>query len=47
MIVAYERKAYIYEPRNVRITFDRNIRASNQIELFGNKNCIYDNLRCS
>lgn len=45
VIVAYERKAYIYEPGNVRITFDRNIRASNQIELFGNSKITYDNLR--
>lgn len=45
VIVAYERKAYIYEPGNVRITFDRNIRASNQVELFGNAKITYDNLR--
>lgn len=45
VIVAYERKAYIYEPGNVRITFDRNIRASNQIELFGNSKITYDHFR--
>ena len=45
VIVAYERKAYIYEPGNVRITFDRNIRASNQIGLFGRQEISYDILR--
>lgn len=45
VIVAYERKAYVYEPGNIRITFDRNIRASNQIELFGNSKITYDHFR--
>lgn len=44
VIVAYERKAYVYEPGNVRITFDRNIRASSQVEHFGNPKLVYDNL---
>lgn len=45
VIVAYERKAYVYEPGNVRITFDRNVRASNRVEDFGQKNISYDFLR--
>lgn len=45
VIVAYERKAYVYEPGNVRITFDRNVRASRHVESFGQKNTSYDFLR--
>lgn len=45
IIVAYERKAYIYELGNVRITFDRNIRTSRQIEDFGTQKISYDPLR--
>lgn len=45
VIVAYERKAYVYEPGNVRITFDRNVRASSRVENFGQKNISYDFLR--
>ena len=45
VIVAYERKAYVYEPGNVRITFDRNVRASNRVEDFGQKNISYDFLQ--
>lgn len=41
VIVAYERKAYVYEPGNVRITFDRNVRASSRVENFGEKNISY------
>lgn len=42
VIVAYERKAYIYPPGNVRITFDRNIRASRETEAFGMQGISYD-----
>ena len=45
VIVAYERKAYVFEPGNVRITFDRNVRSSGRVELFGRKNISYDFLR--
>lgn len=45
VIVAYERKAYVYEPGNVRITFDRNVRASTRVEDFGQKNISYEFLR--
>lgn len=45
VIVTYERKAYVYEPGNVRITFDRNVRASSRVEAFGQKNISYDFLR--
>jgi len=42
VIVAYERKAYVFSAGNVRITFDRNIRASNLIHKFGSSDLIYD-----
>lgn len=45
VIVAYERKAYVYGPGNVRITFDRNVRASARVEAFGQKDIAYDILR--
>ena len=45
VIVTYERKAYVYEPGNVRITFDRNVRASGRVEAFGEKNISYDFLQ--
>lgn len=45
VIVAYERKAYVFEPGNVRITFDRNVRASRRVDIFGQKNISYDFLR--
>lgn len=45
VIVAYERKAYVYEPGNVRITFDRDVRASGRVESFGRKNISYDFLQ--
>ncbi len=32
VIVEYDRKAYVFDTGNVRITLDQNIRASNQIE---------------
>ena len=35
VIVTYERCAYCYDSGNTRITFDTNIRASDQVELFG------------
>ncbi len=44
VIVAYERKAYVYEPGNTRITFDRNIRASDRVEYFGRPDIVYDAL---
>ena len=36
VIVNYERVPYIYEPGNVRITFDRNISSSADFDNFGN-----------
>lgn len=45
VIVAYERKAYVFAPGNVRITFDRNVRASSRVEDFGQKNISYDFLQ--
>lgn len=34
IVVEYDRSAYIYGPGNVRITLDRNIRASDQLDAF-------------
>ena len=45
VIVTYERSAYLYESGNTRITFDSNIRSSNQIELFGYKDLYHDEIK--
>ena len=45
IIVAYERKAYVFGPGNTRVTFDRNIRASAMPERFGQEDLSYDYLR--
>lgn len=45
IIVTYERKAYVFGPGNVRITFDRNIRACDRVEYFGHRDVTYDYLR--
>ena len=45
VIVTYERSAYLYESGNTRITFDSNIRSSNQIELFGHKDLYHDEIK--
>lgn len=42
VIVTYERKAFIFEPGNVRITLDRNVRSSKLVEFFGNPEISYD-----
>ena len=42
VIVAYERKAYVFGPGNTRITLDRNVRASSRVEDFGKENARYD-----
>lgn len=34
VIVEYDRTAYVFEPGNVRITLDRNLRASKQMKFF-------------
>ncbi len=39
--IAYERKAYVYNPGNVRITFDQNIRTSRQISGWGIRKLSY------
>ena len=41
IIVEYDRYAYVYEAGNVRITFDRNIRSSREIEQFGERSAEY------
>ena len=42
IIVTYERKAFVYDFGNVRITLDENIRGSNQIQQFGISNLSYE-----
>lgn len=45
VIVTYERKAFVYQAGNVRITLDRNVRASDCVESFGRPDISYDWLR--
>ena len=40
--VTYDRRAYLYDAGNVRITFDRHIRSSKRLDLFGKPDLIYD-----
>lgn len=40
--VTYERHAYLYDAGNVRITFDRGIRSSKRLDLFGDSGLIFD-----
>lgn len=42
VVVTYERKAFIFGPGNVRITLDRNIRSSSDVESFGKREIAYD-----
>jgi hypothetical protein len=44
VIVTYERSAYLYKFGNTRITFDKNVRSSRNIEMFGDKNLYYDDI---
>ncbi len=41
VVVEYDRSAFIFSPGNVRITFDRNIRMSNDVSGFLEDRCIY------
>ncbi|MCM1415740.1 MAG: polyphosphate polymerase domain-containing protein [bacterium] len=41
-IVTYDRKAFTYDPGNVRITLDRNIKSSDCVERFGDAELSYD-----
>ncbi len=41
VIVEYDRKAYVFPSGNVRITFDRNVRASKDIWQFGRDGMIF------
>ena len=45
VIVTYERKAFVNESGNVRITFDTGIRGSDNVERFGDAGLTYDVLR--
>lgn len=42
VIVTYDRKAFMNEAGNVRVTIDRNLRTTDQIGLFGRDDIIYD-----
>lgn len=42
VIVTYDRNAYICEEGNVRVTFDRNVRGSFDLDGFGDPDLIYD-----
>lgn len=42
VIVTYEREAFVYDSGNTRITFDSNVRASRNTELFGTASLTYD-----
>ena len=44
VIVTYHRNAYINEAGNVRITFDRNVRACKNFSLFGQEECYSDSV---
>lgn len=44
VIVTYERAAYVCNAGNVRITFDRNVRSSEQIEKFGDMALVHDSV---
>ena len=45
IIVEYERTAFVYDMGNVRITFDKNIRASAEIEEFYSPNLLGINVQ--
>lgn len=45
VIVEYDRKAYVFQSGNVRITFDRNVRANRDVERFGNPNLHFEPVR--
>lgn len=42
VVITYNRKAYIYPAGEVRITFDRAVRATDRVECFGNPETVYD-----
>lgn len=44
VIVTYQRYAFVYETGTVRITFDRDVRASRMTEQFGNPDLVYDHV---
>ena len=41
VVVEYDRNAYVFSPGNVRITFDRNIRCSMDVDKFTDNQCEY------
>ena len=45
VIVEYDRKAYVFSSGNVRITLDRNLRAGTQIENFGKKGIVLNQIK--
>lgn len=47
VIVEYDRKAFVFNPGNVRITLDRNLRRSTNITGFGTKELIFESVKDS
>lgn len=47
VIVTYERRAFVSEAGNVRITFDTNIRGSTDIDKFADKELVHDDIGIS
>lgn len=45
VIVEYNRKAFVFPSGNVRITLDRRLRAGNQIENFGKKGIVLNEIK--
>lgn len=43
-IVEYDRKAYVFKTGNVRITFDRNVRANKEIGYFTNEQLYFESV---
>lgn len=47
VIVEYDRKAYVFQSGNVRITFDRGVRANREVKQFGNADLYFEPVRDS
>lgn len=47
VVVNYERSAYVCDAGNVRITFDRNVRASKDVSRFANSGLFFDQITTS
>lgn len=45
VIVEYDRKAYVFQSGNVRITFDRRVRANKDVGQFGSEGLLFEPVR--